>query len=126
MQLQPLDTSSSDETVEQVFDWLTSLAGMGVGVLAGFVLALITIGILKLLAKREPLTQLVLNRATRSLFVTLMILGAYLGWKYTTSGLEISSSTGIGRFSQGLLIAVILAFTFLTTRICYLIEDVAG
>ncbi len=125
MQLQRLDTSSSDETVEQVFDWLTSLAGMGVGVLAGFVLALITIGILKLLAKREPLTQLVLNRATRSLFVTLMILGAYLGWKYTTSGLEISSSTGIGRFSQGLLIAVILAFTFLTTRICYLIEDVA-
>lgn len=125
MQLQPLDTSSSDETVEQVFDWLTSLAGMGVGVLAGFVLALITVAILKLLAKREPLTQLVLNRATRSLLVTLMILGAYLGWKYTTSGLEISRSTGIGRFSQGLLIAVILAFTFLITRICYFIEDVA-
>lgn len=125
MQLQPLETSSSDETVEHVFDWLTSLAGMGVGVLAGFVLALITIGILKLLAKRQPLTKLLLNRVTRSLFLTLMILGAYLGWKYTTSGLEISSSTGIGRFSQGLLIAVILAFTFLTTRICYLIEDVA-
>ncbi|MFR2392961.1 MAG: mechanosensitive ion channel family protein [Varibaculum cambriense] len=125
MRLQPLDTSSSDETVEQVFDWLTSLAGMGVGVLAGFILALITVAILKLLAKREPLTQLVLNRATRSLLVTLMILGAYLGWKYTTSGLEISRSTGIGRFSQGLLIAVILAFTFLITRICYFIEDVA-
>ena len=125
MQLQPLDTSSSDETVEQVFDWLTSLAGMGVGVLAGFVLALITTGILKLLAKRQPLTKLLLNRVTRTFFFTLMILGAYLGWNYTTSGLEISSSTGIGRFSHGLLIAVILAFTFLTTRICYLIEDVA-
>lgn len=125
MQLQPWGTSSSDQTVEKVFDWLTSLAGMGVGVVSGIVLALIATAILKLVSRRQPLTKLILNRATRAFFLTMIILGAYLGWKYTTSGLEIESSTGIGRFSHGLLVAVILAFTFLTTRICYLIEDVA-
>lgn len=125
MQLHPWEASPSDETVEQVFDWLTSLAGMGIGVVAGIILALITTAILKLLARREPLTKLILDRATRAFYLTMIILGAYLGWKYTTSGLNIESSTGIGRFSHGLLIAVILVLTFLTTRICYLIEDVA-
>lgn len=98
---------------------------MGIGAIAGIILAFIGTAVLKLVSKREPLTKLVLNRATRAFFLTMAILGAYLGWKYTTSGLAIAASTAIGRFSQGLLIAVILAFTFLITRICYLIEDVA-
>ncbi len=100
MQLQPLGTSSSDQTVEQVFDWLTSLAGMGVGALAGIILASIATAILKLVAKREPLTKLILKRATRSFFFAMLILGAYLGWKYTTSGLEIAASTGLGGLAK--------------------------
>ena len=115
----PEPTDSADAAVETTIDIVAILLSSALGVAAGIVVAFLLIVLLRLAGRRRMLWTEVAHYCRNAIYATAMVGGAYIG---TRVALGEDSPAWSEIVPDGLLIAFILASTWLVARLSRAIE----
>lgn len=115
--------SATTDASEPVFDLITTLTAVTIGLFAGLIICFIIRLLAKFLARKELFTRLLLRRLNHSLYFTFALLGAYIGVRYAISGITLT--TLISGLIHGLVILLIAAVATVLAKAVAVIEDLA-
>lgn len=114
---------NSDEVVSDTINIIAVFGGAVIGALVGLVIAVLVFALAKWVTRIHRLAILLFNRVRRAWPITGLMVGAYIGLRYSDTAAVVQQLPWLAYAEQTVLILAIFAVTWLAVTAANVLED---